>query len=137
MSSKPTNGGGGGVIGGPYAMADSGLKELNTMGLVSNDWSSRTKSPSLNTSVEGWLQNVPPMISNIPVLPAKSNNIELGGDNSWMTKPLNADPWTNKSSSQVPVDPWDPKTLSMEKSDDPWAPVNRNLLNSGVRINCN
>ncbi|KAG5678515.1 hypothetical protein PVAND_008182 [Polypedilum vanderplanki] len=83
----------------------------------------RTKSPAGNSSssIEGWLQNVPPPTSNaVPVLPAKpqSNSHELS---DWSVKP---DPWKQPSQQQqqqVP-DPWNLKT----SNDDPWAPIGDN-----------
>jgi hypothetical protein len=97
----------------------------------------RTKSPATNssTSIEGWLQNVPPPTSNaVPVLPAKpqSNSNELA--DAWSVKP--ADPWKQQPSQQqqqqqqqqVP-DPWNSKTSNEPL--DPWAPLG-DLHASGV-----
>lgn len=96
----------------------------------------RTKSPAANSSstIEGWLQNVPPPTSNaVPVLPAKpqSNTNELA--DAWSIKP---DPWKQPQQSQpqqqqVP-DPWNSKTSNEPL--DPWAPLSGGELNqaSGV-----
>lgn len=87
----------------------------------------RTKSPAAtsSSSIEGWLQNVPPPTSNaVPVLPAKPLSNEL--NDSW---PVKADPWaTNKPPQQVP-DPWNSKTSSDPL--DPWAPLAGGDLASG------
>ncbi|XP_070489832.1 epsin-2 isoform X2 [Chironomus tepperi] len=82
----------------------------------------RMKSPAANSSssIEGWLQNVPPPTSNaVPVLPAKPLSNELNELNSW---PVKADPWAtnNKPPQQVP-DPWNSKTSTDPL--DPWAPL--------------
>lgn len=87
----------------------------------------RTKSPAAtsSSSIEGWLQNVPPPTSNaVPVLPAKPLSNEL--NDSW---PVKADPWANKPPQQVP-DPWNSKTSSDPL--DPWAPLAGGDLASGV-----
>lgn len=82
----------------------------------------RTKSPAGNSSssIEGWLQTVPPPTSNaVPVLPAKPQSNELV--DAWSVKP--ADPWKQPSQQQpqqVP-DPWNSKTSSEPL--DPWAPI--------------
>jgi epsin len=89
----------------------------------------RTISPSANssTSIEGWLQNVPPMAGAVPVLPAKPMNNDLDG--AWM-KPPTADPWNSSKPQQVP-DPWNAKSLEKTEPLDPWAPLAKNQ-SSGV-----
>lgn len=93
----------------------------------------RTISPSANssTSIEGWLQNVPPMAGAVPVLPAKPTNNDLDG--AWSMKPVNADPWNNKppQTQQVP-DPWNSKSLEKTEPLDPWAPLAKNQQAPGV-----
>lgn len=93
----------------------------------------RTISPSANssTSIEGWLQNVPPMAGAVPVLPARPTNNDLDG--AWSMKPVNVDPWNNKppQTQQVP-DPWNSKSLEKTEPLDPWAPLAKNQQALGV-----
>lgn len=86
----------------------------------------RTISPSANSSssIEGWLQNVPPMAGAVPVLPARPTNNDLDG--AWSMKPVNADPWNSKPQTQQVPDPWNSKTLEKTEPLDPWAPVSKN-----------
>lgn len=91
----------------------------------------RTISPSANSSssVEGWLQNVPPMAGAVPVLPARPMNNDMDG--AWSMKP--ADPWNTSKppqTQQVP-DPWNLKSSDKAEPLDPWAPLNKNQ-SSGV-----
>lgn len=93
--------------------------------------SARTISPSANssTSIEGWLQNVPPMAGAVPVLPAKPTNNDLEG--AWSRPPT--DPWNSKPQTQQVPDPW--KTSEKSEPLDPWAPVAKNQP-SGVSFTC-
>lgn len=92
----------------------------------------RTISPSANssTSIEGWLQNVPPMSGAVPVLPAKPTNNDMDG--AWSMKPVNVDPWNSKPQTQQVPDPWNPKSAEKNELLDPWAPVAKNQ-SVGVR----
>lgn len=85
----------------------------------------RTISPSANStaSIEGWLQNVPPMAGAVPVLPAKPTSASNDLEGAWGVKP--ADPWNSKPQTQVP-DPWNGKSAEKEPL-DPWAPVTKQL----------
>lgn len=87
----------------------------------------RNYSPSANSSssVEGWLQNNPPMAGAVPVLPAKAQNNDLEG--AWGIK---AEPWSNKPPTQQVPDPWNAKSLEKNEPLDPWAPVTKNLGNA-------
>lgn len=91
----------------------------------------RTISPSANSSssIEGWLQNVPPMAGAVPVLPAKPMNNDMDG--AWSMKPVNVDPWNSKSQPQQVPDPWNSKILEKAEPLDPWAPIMKNQ-SSGV-----
>lgn len=92
----------------------------------------RTISPSANSSssIEGWLQNVPPpMAGAVPVLPAKPTNNDMDG--AWSMKPVNVDPWNGKQHTQQVPDPWNSKSLDKAEPLDPWAPIMKNQ-SSGV-----
>lgn len=81
----------------------------------------RTKSPAAtsNSSIEGWLQNVPPPSSNaVPVLPAKPASSELNDTWGAMKQP---DPWSSSKPQQQVPDPWNSK--SSNENLDPWAPL--------------
>lgn len=92
----------------------------------------RTISPSANSSssIEGWLQNVPPpMAGAVPVLPAKPTSNDMDG--AWSMKPVNVDPWNSKPQPQQVPDPWNSKSLEKAEPLDPWAPIMKNQ-SSGV-----
>lgn len=94
----------------------------------------RAISPAGNsTSIEGWLQNVPPMAGAVPVLPAKPTNNDMDG--AWSMKPVNVDPWNSKPQTQQVPDPWNSKSLEKSEPLDPWAPVTKNQ-SIGVRSSC-
>lgn len=92
----------------------------------------RTISPSANssTSIEGWLQTVPPMAGAVPVLPTRPTNNDMDG--AWsMPKPTTVDPWNSKPQTQQVPDPWNSKSLEKAEPLDPWAPIMKNQ-SSGV-----
>lgn len=89
----------------------------------------RTISPSANStsSIEGWLQNVPPpMAGAVPVLPAKPSSASNDLEGAWGVKPVNVDPWNSKPQTQQVPDPWNGKSAEKEPL-DPWAPVAKQL----------